>query len=78
MKKNGVPCRQVGELSEIEVPCSGQKDGPDMRVACEPGWGLEVGAEETGGVGRVSESAGCCNLFLLPREAEGAGHVGPR
>lgn len=79
MKKNGVPCQQVVVLSEIEVPCSGQKDEPrtwGWPVSLR--WGLEVGAEDTGGVGRVFESAGCCNLFPLPWEVEGAGSVGPR
>lgn len=41
-------------------------------------WGLEVGAEDTGGAVRVFESAGWYNLFLLSWEVEGAGRVGPR
>lgn len=49
MKRNGVPCQQVVELSEIEVPCSRQKDEPwTWRWPVSLRWGLEVGSEDTG------------------------------
>lgn len=80
MKKNGVLCQQLVELFEIGVPSwLGQRHKPwtwEWPVSLRSG--LEVGAEDPGGVGRVFGRSGCRDLFPLSWEAEGAGHVGPR